>query len=343
MNKEIENLKKYVEDAEHIVIIQADNPDGDSLGSALGLEEILGNIGKKVDLYCGVDIPGYLRYLSGWDRIQSELPKKFDASIIVDASTTSLLDKLQASGELSWLATKPCLVLDHHASVENVIPFASVLINRPDYSSAGELIYHLSKELGWEMPVVAQEFILTAIMGDTQGLSNQLAAPTTFRVVADMVEAGVDRIALDDKRREFGKMPPEIFRYKAALIDRTEFSSGGRMALVVVPQNEIKEFSPLYNPAPLIQNDMLQTTGVGIAVVMKQYDDGRVTAAIRCNNSAPIGADLAKAMGGGGHVYASGFKDVTGRPFSDIKTQCLDTAAELLSNLDAKETPDETS
>jgi len=125
MNKAIEDLKKYVEEAEHIVIIQADNPDGDSLGSALGLEEILGNMGKKIDLYCGVDIPGYLRYLPGWDRIQREMPKKFDASIIVDASTTSLLDKLQVSGELSWLATKPCLVLDHHASVENVIPFAN--------------------------------------------------------------------------------------------------------------------------------------------------------------------------------------------------------------------------
>jgi phosphoesterase RecJ-like protein len=337
MEDELQKLKKYIDDAEHIVVIQADNPDGDSLGSALGLEEILGSLGKKVDLYCGVDMPGYLRYLPGWDRVQSELPKKFDLSIIVDASTTMLLEKLQQTGEFAWLATKPCLVLDHHASVDHVIEFANVLINRPDLSSAGELIYTIAKQLDWKMSVSAQEYLLTAIMGDTQGLSNQLASPATFRIVADMVEDGVDRISLDDKRREYGKMPAEIFKYKAALIDRTEFHCDKRVALVVVPQNEINEFSPLYNPAPLIQNDMLQTSGVGVAIVLKRYDDGRVTGAIRCNQSAPVGADLAKAMGGGGHVYASGFKDTSGRTFDAVKEHCISTVTELLAKLEDNE------
>ena len=122
---------------------------------------------------------------------------------------------------------------------------------------------------------------MSSILGDTQGLSNELASPLTYRLMADMIEAGVDRPALEELRREFGKMPSEIFRYKAALINRTEFSTDGRLAHVTIPQEEINQYSPLYNPAPLIQGDLLQTTGVAVAIVFKTYSDGRVTGAIR--------------------------------------------------------------
>ena len=81
---EAERIKTLIDDAHNIVIIQADNPDGDSLGSALALEHILGDLGKEPYLYCGVHIPDYLHYLEGWDRVSSELPSQFDLSIIVD-------------------------------------------------------------------------------------------------------------------------------------------------------------------------------------------------------------------------------------------------------------------
>ncbi|HXR50161.1 MAG TPA: hypothetical protein VN778_04000, partial [Verrucomicrobiae bacterium] len=100
---EAEEIKHIIEAAQNIVIVQADNPDGDSLGSALALEHMLGDLGKEPYLYCGVDMPTYLRYLSGWDRIQRELPNQFDASIIVDASTMTLFEKLANSGQQGWL------------------------------------------------------------------------------------------------------------------------------------------------------------------------------------------------------------------------------------------------
>src|ERR1039458_1052867 len=86
MYPEADQIQKIVTDANNIVIVQADNPDADSLGSALALEQILGDLGKEPYLYCAVDMPTYLRYMSGWDRLNKDLPKQFDASIIVDAS-----------------------------------------------------------------------------------------------------------------------------------------------------------------------------------------------------------------------------------------------------------------
>lgn len=339
--QEANQIIDILAEAQRVVIVQADNPDGDSIGSALALEHILGDMGKEPLLYCGVDIPGYLRYMNGWDRVQKELPKQFDASIIVDASTTTLFEKAQQTGEFQQLSNKPCIVLDHHQTVEHVVPFASVIINDHNRASTGELIYMLSQQLGWTLSVQAQEHIMTSILGDTQGLSNQLAGPETYRIMADMIEAGVDRAALEELRREFGKMPQPIFKYKAQLIAHSQFAADGAIAHVTVPQVEINQYSPLYNPGPLIQGDMLQTKGVKVAIVLKDYDDGKITAAIRCNAGYGIAAQLAEHFGGGGHAFASGFKITDGRPLNQVKSECIDYATELLAKLE-KDTPDET-
>jgi phosphoesterase RecJ-like protein len=333
MYPQAEQIKGIVNGAQRIVIIQADNPDADSLGSALALEHILGDLGKEPLLYCAVDMPGYLRYLQGWDRVQKDLPQQFDASIIVDASTMTLFERLSNSGEQGWLAGKPCVILDHHESVDNPVPFATVTINDHSRASTGELIYLLSKQLGWSVSVAAQEMLMSSILGDTQGLTNQLTGSETYRIMAEFTDSGVNRSQIEELRREFSKMPEPIYRYKAGLIQRTELTAGGAVASVTIPQDEINNFSPLYNPAPLIQGDMLQTTGIKVAIVFKKYDDGRITGAIRCNPGAGIAAELAEHLGGGGHAFASGFK-VTDRPFDQVKTDCLNYAAELLATLE---------
>jgi phosphoesterase RecJ-like protein len=330
MMPEYEKIAEIINLSNKIVILQADNPDADSLGSALALEQILHTIGKDPLLYCSVDVPTYLRYLSGWDRVSNVLPNNFDASIIVDASSLSLFDKLFSIGGKQQLVAKPSIVLDHHGSVSDPIDFASVTLNDATSSSTGELIYSLAKNLKWDMPINAQEFLMTAILGDTQGLSNSLTGANTYRILADMTDAGVDRPTLEEKRRLATKMPEVIFRYKAELIKRTEFYLDDRLAIVTIPQSEINEFSPLYNPAPLIQGDLLQTERVGVTIVLKFYNDGRITAAIRGNPGNAICDKLAQHFGGGGHKLASGFKVQDGRTLVDIKTDCIDTTKQLL-------------
>ena len=333
---ETNTFQELIQTANHIVIIQADNPDADSLGSALALESILGDLGKQTSLYCAVDMPGYLRYMSGWDRIDKELPRKFDLSIVVDASTMSLFDAFAVPSVSGALAAKPCIILDHHAVTDHPIPFATVTINDGGRASAGELIYILSQELHWTVSVVAGEYIMSSILGDTQGLSNELAKPITYRIVADLIENGVNRQNLEEIRREYGKMPESIFRYKAELITRTELYDEGRIAIVTIPQSEINTYSPLYNPAPLVQNDILQVKGIQLAIVLKQYDSGRITAAIRANAGYTVAGTLAAHFGGGGHKYASGFKINGGRVFNEVKLECIDKATELLQTVNGQ-------
>lgn len=329
----IEQIMQIINDAQRIVVLQADNPDADSLGSTLALEQILSNLGKDVYLYCAVETPGYLKYLSGWSRIQQELPSNFDASIIVDASTISLFQKLEESGTIGWLAAKPCIILDHHENTDNSITFANTTLNEPHKSSTGEVIFDLATQLGWELDVESGNYIMTSILGDTQGLTNNLTSSNTYRIMADLTELGVKRSLLEEARREASKFQPTIFQYKADLMKRTEFYNDGTIALVTIPQQEINEFSPLYNPGPLVQPEMLNTVGVLLGIVFKQYDDGKITAMIRSNAKAEIAGVIAKHFGGGGHGFAAGFKITDGRPFNEVKSDCIALATELITKL----------
>lgn len=337
MYLEADKIQQIINDAERIVIIQADNPDGDSLGSALALEEVLGDLGKKTWLYCGVDVPDYLKHIKGWDRVNKDLPSQFDASIIVDTSAIILLEKLEQSKERGWVASKPVIILDHHAGVKPDIPYATVVINDDEAVATGEVIYELTRQLKWPLNLQAKTHITSSILADSLGLSSEGTTPQTYRIIADLIESGVDRPALEEARRAFTKMPQQIFRYKAELIRRTELLNNGAIAIVDVPHDELVEYSPLYNPAPLIQADMLQTEGVRIAIVIKHYKDGKTLGSIRCNSGATIAAELAEHFGGGGHPYAAGFK-VTGKPFEELKKDCITKATELLAKLEQDET-----
>ena len=324
-------IKNLVISAKKVVIIQADNPDGDSLGSALALEQIIGDLDKDVSLYCAVDMPDYLKHLKGWDRVEKEIPSNFDISIIVDTSANTLLEKLNNSHYKNWVANRPVIIIDHHADVECDIPYATLVINDRTAVATGEIIYHLSKFADWKLNLQAKTHIASSILSDSLGLSSEGTTAETYRIMADLIETGVDRPELEEARRALNKMPKKIYKYKAVLIERTEFYAENRIALVVVPNDEILEYSPLYNPAPLIQNDLLQVECVEVAIVLKSYNSGKVTGSIRCGYGTTIAADLAKNFGGGGHIYASGFKIESAKSFVDVKKEVIKLATELIN------------
>jgi len=324
-------LNQLINQAQNIVIMQADNPDGDSLASALALEQILGDMGKEPYLYCGVEMPSYLRYLAGWDRVSKELPNKLDLSIIVDTSAISLFDSLEKSGHKGWVAGKPCIVLDHHA-VENTIPFATVVYNQPVVAT-GEVIYELARELGWPLDITAKNMIATAILSDSLGLNSEGTSPRSIHIIAELVEGGVRLSELDNLRRTLMRKSAELVRYKGQLLQRIEYNADGRIATIDIPWEEIQKYSHAYNPTMLVMDDMRQTEGVDVAIGFKSYPDGKVTAKIRCNYGITIAGKLAEHFGGGGHVYASGFKVAGGRPFDEIKSECLRVATDLLDTM----------
>ncbi len=325
---EFVELQAAVDNSTKIVIVQADNPDADSLASALALEQIFGDLQKQTFLYCGVDMPGYLRYIPGSDRISSELPKQFDLSVIVDTSSDSLLEQLDKTGSKGWLAAKPCVIIDHHATAAT-IKFANIVINRRAVATA-EVIYEAAISLKWPVNPAAKDLLAIGIMSDSLGLTSESTSARSIHIMAELVEAGVAMAELENARRESMRREPELIPYKGQLLERVEFLDNGRIAAITIPQDELDKYSPLYNPPMLVLDDMRLARGTDLAVAFKTYRDGKITAKIRCNFGVGIADKLAEHFGGGGHPYAAGFKVLGGRDLSQLKSEFIKVAADLL-------------
>ena len=300
-----EKFSEFIKDKQKICVIQAENPDGDSLGSAVALDYLLE--GKEVSLYCPVDIPQYLHYFTDWSRVSIEFDWKADGYIIVDTAAEVLLSKLLEDSAISnRLYSTPVLVIDHHETEDDLqFPHEAIIETRP---SCTEVIYRMAKACEIPVSKEAAEAIFQGLLSDTLGLTSASVTAETFEIAAELTRLGAEISGLEDKRREFMKKSPRILDFKADLIHRIEYSLDGALATVHIPWEDIAEYSQEYNPNVLILEEMRLVEGVKVAVAIKTYPDGKVTGKIRCDSSAPVADKIAGYFGGGGHPLAAGFR-----------------------------------
>jgi len=325
-------VAKTIINSKKICVIQAENPDGDSLGSALALEEILGDLGKEVGLYCPVAIPKYLRYAKGWDRVTDEFDFQSDLVIIVDTSSKTLLDKALVPENLAHLKKIDVIVIDHHDTASD-LPFPNGLVSNSSAVSTSEVIYTLAKEQGWNVNSTAAEQLLLALLSDSLGLSSEAVSSKSVRIVADLLDSGASISRIEAARREFMKKTRDILAYKGKLLERVEYHLDGQLATIHVPWEEIEKYSDQYNPGALVIDEMRLVEGVKIAVVIKTYPDGKLTGKIRVNPEAKIAETVAQYFGGGGHVYAAGFRVY--ETYETILTELIQATDKALEEYDA--------
>lgn len=301
-----DNAIQLIQSAKKIIVIQAENPDGDSLGSALALEEIIADLGKEVILYCPVDIPKYLRYVNGWDRVVGDFDTSADLAIIVDTTADVLLTKVLETRDVRhFIETEKVLVIDHHIQGEGGLSFEHTLV-ADEAVATSEIVYKIAAEAGWSISKQAAENMMIALMSDSLGLSTQNVTSSTYETAARLAECGAKNSEIEERRREYMKKAPEILEYKGRLIGRIEYHLDMKLATVHIPWDEIEEYSDQYNPSVLVLDEMRLVEGVEVAVAIKTYPDGKLTGKVRSN--APVAQHIAGYFGGGGHAYAAGFR-----------------------------------
>ena len=298
-------FSKFIQGKERICVIQAENPDGDSLASAIALDYLLGD--KDISLYCPVDIPKYLHYFTDWSRVTNEFDYKADGYIVVDTAAEVLLSKLLDDAAIkNRLYSAPVLVIDHHETPDNLdFPHESIIEICP---ACAEIVYNIAKTKKLNISKETAEVIFQGILSDTLGLTSATVTAETFEVAAELTRLGADISSLEDRRREFMKKSPRILDYKADLIKRIEYHLDGKLSTVHIPWDDIREYSDEYNPNVLILEEMRLVEGVEVAIAIKTYPDGKLTGKIRCASDAPIADKIAGYFGGGGHPYAAGFR-----------------------------------
>ena len=357
-----DTFTEFIRNKKRLCIIQAENPDGDSLGSALALDFLLKD--HEISLYCPVDIPKYLHYMTDWSRVTHDFDFNADGYIIVDTAAEVLLSKLLEDPVIrNRLAVSPIFILDHHETEDDLTFAHQGLVQT--LPACCDLIYKIAREQGimpepnqvrtrleelasqensadtntdtsanseektdLERFKTAATYLIYGIFSDTLGLTASSVTSDTYRVCAELLDYGLDVAELEEKRREFMKKSPKILSYKADLIKKVEYWNDGTLATVHIPWEEIQEYSNEYNPGVLIIEELRLVEGVEIAVCIKTYPDGKVTGKIR--STIPVADQLAGYFGGGGHPYAAGFR--TYDLFYDDVIHEIITALEQIKN-----------
>lgn len=316
---------EFLKGKKRICIIQAENPDGDSLGSAIALDYILDKTENY--LYCPVDIPKYLRYFKDWSRVEIDFDYKADGYIIVDTASTVLISKLLDDTAIrNCLYSKPVFVLDHHETEDDLdFPHDSIIEPLP---ACADLIYKVAKSNNLPVNAEAASALYSAISSDTLGLVSASVTSDTMRTMAELIDLGADPAKLDEERREFMKKSQRILNYKADLIKRVDYSLDGRLATIHIPFEEIQEYSDEYNPNVLILEELRLVEGVIVAIAVKTYPDGKVTGKVR--SSKPVAEQIAGYFGGGGHPYAAGFRTYD-TSYEDVVSDVVSIMPDLLS------------
>jgi bifunctional oligoribonuclease and PAP phosphatase NrnA len=328
-----DDAKQAIEHAKKILVIQPDNPDGDSLGSAMALEEILGDLGKDVTLFCRVAIPKHLRFVNGWDRVTDALPRHTDCAIFVDTSTSTLFDPATIRDLHPLLKDKSVVVIDHHAEPGEELPFTTHKLLNADMVATGQLIFDIAYSCKWPINERAAEHMVVSILADSLGLTSAGTTPASFRTMAELVELGADVAVIEARRREFMKKDPEILEYKGRLLQRIEYFLDGQLAVVRIPWEEIEQYSDRYNPSALVIDEMRLVEGVRLAISLKTYPDGKMTGKIRANPGAYVAEQVGAYFGGGGHRYAAGFKVYD--DYEKVKAELIGAVDKILREHDA--------
>lgn len=333
---QIKKFEELVSGAKTILVLQPEKPDSDSLGSSIALENILGDLGKEVAMYCQDEIPGYIRTISGWDRVSDTFPTSFDFTILVDTGGPQMVARtLEKHGKA--LGSKPFVIIDHHTNREPM-PFETIDIINTEISSAGHLIYNIASQFGWAINLEAKQAISVSIIADTGNFVWPITTPEALEIVASFMREGLNLPAIHAANREASALDWDLFEFKQQLLSRIEFYDERKIAILVIKPEELKKYADRYDPAALVVGDMRSIKGVKVTAVLRQYDSTDAKNSIKIKGSLRstlnIAADAASHFGGGGHLQAAGFR-VDGKPAGVVKAELVEVLTELIKKNEA--------
>ena len=280
-----------------IAIVTHIMPDGDALGSSLALMHALTAMGKRAFVCDRDEVPGYLHMLPGQETVvkPDALPFVPQAVIAVDCADEG---RMGTAGEL-MKAGVPCAVIDHHETNETEIIPALV---DGEASASGVLVHDILQKLGVMITPEIALCLYAAIATDTGNFSFSNVNPDALNAVADCLRAGVDVADLSFR----------LFRMKSAgrtkLLGRAlngiEYLENGQIALICLRRSDFAECGANDSDTEGIVNFGIDTEGAEVAILAVERV-GSTKFSLRTRNRINA-AQIAAAMGGGGHSRAAG-------------------------------------
>ena len=291
MKISVKECADILREKDNILILTHANPDGDTLGSGFALCRALMKIGKICAVINADDIPKKYNYL--FDDIV-EIKFKPDYVVAVDVATVNLLGGLEEQYKID-------MCIDHHSTNTE---YANLLLLE-DVPAACQIMYEVVLALGGEVDKKIADCLYTGLTTDTGCFRYDSTTAQTYRVAADLIDAGADngrinQIMFETKSKTYARL-------ERLAIESMRFYEHERVAVITVTQEMFQltgsNAQETEGLAPLTR----QIEGVEIGITIQERPDGTCKASIRTFESVNA-AKLAACFGGGGHAQAAGCK-----------------------------------
>jgi phosphoesterase RecJ-like protein len=292
-----DDAERAVLAAETILIVSHLSPDGDAVGSLLGIANALRALGKTIVSALDDSVPDILRFLPNSDTVQTTLTDgDWDLMISVDSSDEERTGKCGAYGRLH---SKTVINIDHHAT--NVM-FGNIHLVDPTAVSATEVIFQLLKTMNFKFSPEVATPLLTGLVTDTLGFRTNNVKPDTLLIAHELMGYGASLTEIT--ARTLGNksfLAVNLWKYALATVQLHE----GGVISAEITQESLKRAG---------LNDLTDSGLVGflvkvneamISVVFKETIDGRIEISLRSKPGFDVSA-VALSLGGGGHQQASG-------------------------------------
>lgn len=295
----LDEILKEIQESEKIVILTHEAPDGDAIGSSLGLKLGLKKIGKQADLIM-TKFAKTFDFLPAIDEIKTESNiKKYDLAISLDCATIKRLDNREYFDN-----AKKTIVIDHHGS-NNM--YGDVNYVNPVAPACAEII--LSMLLYYNIDVDAKigTCLMTGILTDTGGLQYQSTTADTFEYAAELLRKGVD--IPDICKRTLQTRTNANFELSKRVMDRLELLENGKIAFSYITKKDLEEVKAEEGDHEGLVNIGRSIEGVEVSIFIRQDDEDEKMYKVSMRSGEYVNvSDVCLMFGGGGHPRAAGAK-----------------------------------
>ena len=303
------------------------NPDGDGLGSEVGLVHLLRAQGVEAVITNPTPTPEryefLFRDLPGVDKTQTAVKelRRADLIVVLDIADVDRLGMLSQTVEERGV-TVACV--DHHVS-QGHLPDGPRYVD-PEASATGELIFQIAEANGWPLTPLAARALYVAILTDTGGFRFSNTRPATLRTAAALLEVGLDpeQIYLD----VYASAPEGRARLLAETLQTLVVEHEHGLAWVTVPPGALERLGATADDLDGIVEVPRSINGVRMALLFREIAAGRVKVSLRSVGTVDVAA-FANPFGGGGHTKASGLS-MEGS-LADVQARVLGAAREYLA------------
>ena len=309
---EILDINQLLKPENKIVIITHYNPDGDAIGSSLGLKHFLKQKGLQADVIVPNDFPKFLKWMPETKKIIiADYKRKQAGEAIYNADVIFILDfnASHRSGNLvgPWIekarATK--ILIDHHQQPEDF----DFVYSDTTIPATSQMIYHFIEALDDEK-LVNQDIadcLYTGIMTDTGGFRFRSTSATTHRIIANLIEKGADPAMITSNTWDTNTV--SRLHLLSLILSRIEVVKDGKVAILWLKRDELKEFGFQKGDTEGFVNYGLSIMGTQVsAFFMEDLYEDFIKISFRSKEDVDVNQFSRKYFNGGGHINAAGGK-----------------------------------